>query len=130
MVGLVIVSHSQEVARGVKEMATQMLTGKVRISASGGTRDGRLGMDVDDIHRAIREVNNPDGVLVLFDIGSGLMAVEMAIERLTEEERKHVSIADTPLVEGAILAATQASLGSSLEDVKRVAEEARELEKC
>lgn len=44
MVGIVIVSHSEKIAEGVKEVAEQMPT-KVKIYSVGGTGDWRIGTD-------------------------------------------------------------------------------------
>jgi dihydroxyacetone kinase DhaKLM complex PTS-EIIA-like component DhaM len=67
----------------------------------------------------------PDGVVVLVDIGGALISVETAVEGLDAAERERVLIADAPLVEGAVMAATHASLGAGLIEVKGMAEEAR-----
>jgi dihydroxyacetone kinase phosphotransfer subunit len=125
MVGLVLVSHSALVARGLKEMALQMVSGKVAIEATGGTKDGRMGTDVVAIRQAIRSVLGPDGVVVLADIGGAVISAETALEGIDGADRGNVVIADAPLVEGTVMAATQASLGASLLEVKRMAEEAR-----
>ena len=125
MVSLVVVSHSYQVAQGVKEMALQMLSGKISIAATGGTKERTLGTDVLAIQEAIRSVLGPDGVVVLVDIGGAVISVEMALEGIDPTDRDKVVIADAPLVEGAIMAATQASLGAPLLEVKKMAEEAR-----
>ena len=125
MVSLVVVSHSYQVAQGVKEMALQMLSGKISIAATGGTKEGTLGTDVFAIQEAIRSVLGPEGVVVLVDIGGAVISVEMALEGIDPTDRDKVVIADAPLVEGAIMAATQASLGADLLEVKKMAEEAR-----
>ena len=125
MVSLVVVSHSYQVAQGVKEMALQMLSGKISIAATGGTKEGTLGTDVFAIQEAIRSVLGPEGVVVLVDIGGAVISVEMALEGIDPTDRDKVVIADAPLVEGAIMAATQASLGANLLEVKKMAEEAR-----
>ena len=125
MVSLVVVSHSYQVAQGVKEMALQMLSGKISIAATGGTKERTLGTDVLAIQEAIRSVLGPEGVVVLVDIGGAVISVEMALEGIDPSDRDKVVIADAPLVEGAIMAATQASLGAGLLEVKKMAEEAR-----
>jgi PTS hybrid protein len=125
MVSLVVVSHSYQVAQGVKEMALQMLSGKISIAATGGTKERTLGTDVLAIQEAIRSVLGPEGVVVLVDIGGAVISVEMALEGIDPTDRDKVVIADAPLVEGAIMAATQASLGAGLLEVKKMAEEAR-----
>ena len=125
MVSLVVVSHSYQVAQGVKEMALQMLSGKISIAATGGTKERTLGTDVLAIQEAIRSVLGPEGVVVLVDMGGAVISVETALEGIDPADREKVVIADAPLVEGAIMAATQASLGANLLDVKKMAEEAR-----
>jgi len=129
MVSLVLVSHSPLVAQGLKEMAAQMLSGRISIEATGGTKDGRLGVDVGAVQDAIRSVLGPDGVVVLVDIGGAVISVEMALEGLNADDREKVVLADAPLVEGTVMAATQASLGAGLREVKRMAEEARSMTK-
>jgi dihydroxyacetone kinase DhaKLM complex PTS-EIIA-like component DhaM len=47
----------------------------------------------------------------------------MAIEMLPEERQGRIVICNAPVVEGAVMAATEAWGGGSLEDVKRTAEE-------
>lgn len=117
MVGLVIVSHSQKVAEGVKELASQMAL-DVSIAAAGGTNDGRLGTDVDKILSAINEVYSEDGVLIIFDLGSAYMNAEMALECLEEDIRSKVEIIDTAIVEGAITAAVESSINKTISEIK------------
>lgn len=117
MVGLVIVSHSQKVAEGVKELASQMAL-DVSITAAGGTNDGRLGTDVDKILSAINEVYSEDGVLIIFDLGSAYMNAEMALECLEEDIRSKVEIIDTAIVEGAITAAVESSINKTISEIK------------
>ena len=45
MVGIVVVSHSSELARGLALLAGQMASSGVRIEHAGGTADGALGTD-------------------------------------------------------------------------------------
>ena len=104
-VGLVIVSHSARLARGVAELAEQMAQGKVAIAAAGGTADGALGTSVEKILEALHAVDGPDGILVLLDLGSAVMATEMAVEAFAPDWQHHIVISPAPLVEGAVIAA-------------------------
>jgi dihydroxyacetone kinase phosphotransfer subunit len=125
MVNLLIVSHSAQLAAGVKEFADQVAGEKIKIVAAGGTADGGLGTSVERILAGLQEVESPDGVLVLVDMGSAVMSVETAIEML---EMPRVRISDAPLVEGAYLAAVEATdEGASLDQVAQAALQAREL---
>ena len=86
-VGLVIVSHSAQLAEGVAELAGQMSQGKTPIAAAGGTVNDVIGTSVDRIVAAIQSVEGPDGVLVLLDLGSAILSTEMAIEMLDDDRR-------------------------------------------
>jgi dihydroxyacetone kinase phosphotransfer subunit len=121
MVGLVLVSHSRTLAEGLSDMLAQVAGPDVRIAIAAGTLDGRLGTSAPLIVDAIRAVDGTDGVLVLLDLGSAALSVEMALEELTGEERVRVIVSEAPLVEGAVVAAVQASIGNSL---RAVADEA------
>jgi dihydroxyacetone kinase phosphotransfer subunit len=125
MVSLLIVSHSAQLAAGVKEFAEQVAGGKVQIAAAGGAADGSLGTSIDHIQERLRQIASPDGTLVLVDLGSAVLSVEMATEALGADR---VQISDAPLVEGAYLAAIEASAeGATLEQVAEAALQAREL---
>lgn len=128
-VGLVIVSHSARLAEGVAELAGQMAQGKVAIAAAGGTTDGTLGTSVERIIAALHAVGGPDGVLVLLDMGSAVMATEMAVETFAQECHYSVLISSAPLVEGAVIAAVESSIGNSLQEVAEAADSAISLPK-
>jgi len=129
MVSLLIVSHSAQLAAGVKEFADQVVGARVRIIAAGGTNDGQLGTSVDRIRAGLCELTSPDGILVLVDIGGAVLSVETAIE-VAELSQALVKISDAPLVEGAYLAAIEAATGASLADTAQAALQARELHKA
>ena len=122
-VAIVIVSHSPDVARGAADMVRQMVGEEVPVAAVGGNADGGLGTDVDRILQAIRSVYTPKGVAVLVDLGGAETNSEMAIELMDPDEAGNVAICDAPIVEGAVMAATEAAGGASLDTVRRTAEE-------
>jgi phosphoenolpyruvate---glycerone phosphotransferase subunit DhaM len=122
VVGIVVVSHSADLASGLAQLAGQMAGPEVRIEAAGGAPDGALGTDDSRVRQAIRRAEQGDGVIVLGDLGSAIITVRHVLER---SANGHVRLADAPLVEGAVAAAVVASAGSSLDDVVQAAEEAR-----
>jgi phosphoenolpyruvate---glycerone phosphotransferase subunit DhaM len=122
-VGIAVVSHSAEVARGTVDMVRQMVGHDVRVAGSGGNPAGGLGTDVASIIKAIKEVWSPRGVVVLVDLGGAETNSEMAIEMLPEDWRERVVICNAPIVEGAVMAATEAAGGGTLEQVRATAEE-------
>lgn len=128
-VGIVIVSHSAKLAEGVVELARQMAHGKVRILPAGGTLDGALGTSPERVAAAIGAADTGDGVLVLLDLGSAAMAAEVAYEQLPLAKQASVLISEAPVVEGAVVAAVEASVGSSLAVVAETANGALKLAK-
>lgn len=122
-VSIVIVSHSADVAKGTADMVRQMVGEEVRVAFCGGNPDGGLGTDVEAITKAIDSVYSPKGVAVLVDLGGAETNSEMAIEMLPEERGAQVQICDAPVVEGAVMAATEAASGASLEAVRATAED-------
>jgi len=124
MVSIVIVAHSASLAEGVRELAEQMVQGKVPMAIAAGVDDPEnpFGTDAMRVKKAIEDVYSDDGVVVLMDLGSALMSAETALEFLPEEMRAKVRLCDAPLVEGALAAAVQAAAGA---DVDAVISEAR-----
>jgi PTS hybrid protein len=122
-VGIVIVSHSPEVARGTADMVRQMVGSEIPLSFCGGNPDGGLGTSVEKIMAAIEAAWSDRGVAVLVDLGGAETNSEMAIEMLPAERQGKVVICNAPIVEGAVMAATESWGGASLQDVKRTAEE-------
>ncbi len=117
MVGIVVVSHSDELARGVVAVAREMGSSELAIEPAGGTSEpGVLGTDAERVREAIERVMSDDGVLVLMDLGSALMSAEFAVE-LLEDPPGRVLLSEAPLIEGAVAAAAAASGGASLEEV-------------
>ncbi|HUM69993.1 MAG TPA: dihydroxyacetone kinase phosphoryl donor subunit DhaM, partial [Chloroflexota bacterium] len=123
MVSIVIVSHSQQLAAGVVELAGQMVQGQVALAAAGGVDnpDNPIGTDAMQILAAIDAVYSEDGVVVLMDLGSAILSAETALEFLPLEQRANVHLCAAPLVEGAIAAVVQAAAGSPVTDVIREA---------
>jgi PTS hybrid protein len=122
-VGIVIVSHSPLVAEGAAQMVREMVGEEVPLAHCGGNPDGGLGTSVEKIMAAIDAAWSEKGVAILVDLGGAETNSEMAIEMLPEERQSRVVVCNAPIVEGAVMAATEASSGSSLDQVRRTAEE-------
>lgn len=123
-VGIVIVSHSSDVAKGAADMVRGMVGDEVPLRHAGGDPAGGLGTDVGAIREAIEGAWSEAGVAIMVDLGAAEMNAEMAIELLPDRQRRIVRICNAPVVEGAVLAATEASGGSSLDEVCMTAESA------
>jgi len=129
-VGLILVSHSGTLVDGLREMVSQVAGPDVAIAAAGGTEDGRLGTSAPRISEAVRSVlDRADSAVVLLDLGSAALSLELALEDLSDGDRQRVRVTEAPLVEGAILAAVQASVGATIDEVVAAAESAATLAK-
>ncbi|WP_026556624.1 dihydroxyacetone kinase phosphoryl donor subunit DhaM [Arthrobacter sp. 35W] len=125
-VGLVIVSHSAQLADGLVELAAQMAP-DVTLLAAGGMDAGPdgvsgIGTSLEKVMDAVSGADAGAGVLVLADLGSAVMTAEAALEFLGGPE--NVVLAHAALVEGAVAAAVTAQSGADLELVKKAAETA------
>ena len=114
MVGIVIVSHSENLAKSVVEL-TAMMAPDAKIASAGGLEDGTFGTSFEKIQAAIEEVYSDDGVLILMDMGSAVMTTEMVLEMM---EDKKVAMVDCPLVEGAVVATVSAVGEMSFEEIQ------------
>jgi phosphoenolpyruvate---glycerone phosphotransferase subunit DhaM len=126
-VGLVVVSHSARIAEGTAELAGQMAGPEVRIVPAGGLEDGSIGTDAARIAAAIGEADAGAGVVIVADLGSAVLSASTAMEFLGDPG--NVRLSKGPIVEGAVMAAVQASIGCSLDEVLEAAEAARDLPK-
>jgi dihydroxyacetone kinase phosphotransfer subunit len=119
MVSIVIVSHSQNLAQGVLELATQMTQGKVNIGVAAGVDDPEhpIGTDAIAIMQAIEDVYCSSGVLLMVDMGSAILSSEMALELIDSEKAKHVYICAAPIMEGTMSASVAAASGMPIDAV-------------
>ena len=121
-VGIVLVSHSAELARGLRDLILQLAPSGLAVAAAGGMADGGLGTSDELIRAGVHEVDRGAGVVVLADLGSAVLTTLALLEDL---ERDDVVLVDAPLVEGAVSAGVIASTGADLRTVVAAAQEAR-----
>ena len=129
--GLVLISHSGTLVEGLRDMVVQVAGDDVPGASAGGTEDGRLGTSAPHITAALRSAldGGADDVLVLLDLGSAALSLELALEELADDERGRIRVSEAPLVEGAILAAVQASVGVGIDEVAAAADGAASMAK-
>jgi dihydroxyacetone kinase phosphotransfer subunit len=104
-------------------MVRQMVGQEVPLGWCGGDPGGGLGTNVEAILAAIQAAWSEQGVAILVDLGGAETNSEMAIEMLPEIRRGRVVVCNAPIVEGAVMAATEAASGAPLAVVRRTAEE-------
>jgi PTS hybrid protein len=126
-VGIVLVSHSAELAAGAAHLASQVSGGTVTIIAAGGTDDGELGTSAAKVADGLRRADQGAGVVVLPDLGSAVLTVKAVLEDYGETAT--VLLADAPFVEGAVAATVTAAAGGDVKGVAAAAEEARHVRK-
>lgn len=113
MVGIVIVSHSKNLADSVVEF-TGLMAPDAKIAAAGGMEDGGFGTSFEKIQKAIESVYSEEGVIVLMDMGSAVMTTEMVLDMF---EPDTVKMADCPLVEGAVVATINVVSGMKMDEI-------------
>ena len=132
-VGIVVVSHSWALADAVVELVTAL--GNLKpdeppLAAAGGLDEATIGTDATRIASAIEGADRGDGVVLVADLGSAVLSAQTAIDELLDPDlARRVRISRGPLVEGAFVAAVQASAGDALDAVLAAAEEAAEMNK-
>lgn len=124
-VGVVLVSHSREVAESVARLAAGLAGGgdTAPVAAAGGTEDGGLGTSSELISAAAAEVDRGAGVAVLVDLGSAVLTVKALLAE-GDELPDGTRLVDAPFVEGAVAAVVSASAGADLDAVVAAASEA------
>lgn len=125
-VGIVLVSHSAELAAGLRELLLQVGGDSLTIEAAGGTDEGGIGTSYDLVRAAIDKADGGAGVLVLPDLGSSVLTARAVLD---DHPTPDVVIVDAPFVEGAMAAAVIATTGADLATAVAAAEEARDVRK-
>lgn len=127
MIHLILVSHHPDIARGIAALAAQMSAAPETIHTAAGIDDpdNPVGTDAVRIMQTLLEADNPDGILILVDLGSAILSAQTALDLLDDPAlAARCRISAAPLVEGAISAAVAASSGADLETVAREATQA------
>jgi len=126
VVGILLVSHSPQLAAGLAELLAEIGGAEVPVVTAAGTADGRIGTSPDAVRAALTEADRGDGVVVLPDLGSAVLSVKVALE---EVDASRLEFVDAPFVEGAVAAAVTSSTGADLAAVAAAARQAREVAK-
>ncbi|OQO70378.1 PTS mannnose transporter subunit IIA [Enterococcus villorum] len=121
---ILLVSHSQKVTDGLKEMIEQMQQSKdVTIFSLGGV-NGEIGSDPMKIIEAVNQSAESTAYFVFADIGSAVLNAEMAKEMLSDEQQKNYYLVDAPLVEGAFAGAITAGVTDDIQQILTEAQNA------
>jgi dihydroxyacetone kinase phosphotransfer subunit len=133
LVGIVVVSHSADVADATVALVGQLANlgaDGPRVVAAGGLEDRSVGTDAVRIADAIARADAGAGVVVMADLGSAVLSATTALEELLEPDlASRVAISGGPLVEGTFVAAVQAAAGDAVEGVRAAADDAAAMDK-
>ncbi|MEU2238260.1 MULTISPECIES: PTS-dependent dihydroxyacetone kinase phosphotransferase subunit DhaM [unclassified Streptomyces] len=123
-VGIVLVSHSADVAASVAALAQGLAGGGTApVLPAGGLPDGGLGTSAELITAAAKAVDRGAGVALLVDLGSAVLTVKALLAE-GDELPEGARLVDAPFVEGAVAALVTASAGGDLDAVAAAASEA------
>lgn len=107
-IGIVIVSHSKNIAQGVADLI-QEVAKDVAFTYTGGKEDGGIGTGFDQVQKVVED-NPKETLLAFFDLGSAKMNLEMT----AEFSAKNIIINNVPIVEGTYAAAALIQAGADL----------------
>lgn len=130
MTGIVLVSHSRPLADAALALAQGLVPGlDVPVAVAAGLDGGELGTDATAVLEAITGLleGGADDVLLLADIGSGVMSAHMALELLEAmdpDAASSVRLSPAPLVEGLLAAYAAAGTGQDFAQVVQAADQA------
>ncbi|MFB7593697.1 PTS fructose transporter subunit IIA [Streptomyces sp. NPDC056160] len=124
-VGIVLVSHSAEVAASVADLAKGLAGGaeEVLVAPAGGREGGGLGTSAELVAAAAAAVDGGAGVAVLTDLGSAVLTVKALLAE-GDELPDGTRLVDAPFVEGAVAAVVTAATGAGLDEVEAAAADA------
>ncbi|MFI6157968.1 PTS-dependent dihydroxyacetone kinase phosphotransferase subunit DhaM [Kitasatospora sp. NPDC051170] len=126
-VGIVLVSHSRELATAVRALALALAgsDSPAPIAATGGDPSDGPGISAVLVAAATRRVDQGHGVVVLADLGGAVTTVRALLAQADEHGLPFpVRFANAPFVEGAVAATATATAGGDLTAVLDAAEEA------
>lgn len=125
MVSLILVSHSQKITEGLKEMVEEMAHDKEKLTiySCGGTDDGAIGTDPTKIMEAIEASSESEAIYLIGDIGSGLISIDTAVDLVDEALKQKCHVISGPLVEGAFVMAVTLMNDSDPESIKQQIQE-------
>ncbi|WP_328953746.1 PTS fructose transporter subunit IIA [Kitasatospora purpeofusca] len=126
-VGIVLVSHSQELANAVRALALALTAAPAPapVAGTGGDLVAGPGISAVLVAAATRRVDQGHGVVVLADLGGAVTTVRALLAEADEHGLPFpVRFANAPFVEGAVAAVATATAGGDLAAVLDAAEEA------
>lgn len=97
---LLLVSHSDKIATGLKDLLLQ-IAADVTILTAGGTEDNEIGTSFDKISQVVHDTPE-EKILAFYDLGSAKLNIEM----VSEFSEKEIILYDVSFIEGAYVAAS------------------------
>lgn len=120
MIGLIIISHSKQLAKGLLQLANQMQNTQhcqIRIAAGIDDDEHPIGTDAIKVMEAIESLADAAHIILLMDLGSAILSAETALDLIDSELAKKVHLCSAPLVEGTIAMTAAASGGASIDAI-------------
>lgn len=128
-IGVVLVSHSEYIALGLRDLVNEMNDGSVSVVAAGGADEGRIGTSAIKIQEAIESVGECDNILIYTDLGSSILSAETALDLMDEDLAGKCRLVDCPFVEGALAGVVMASGTGDVNAAVQASEDVRGVRK-
>jgi len=127
--GILLVAHSEKMAKGLAEILEEVNNGKVKIATAAGTHNGRLGTSAIKIAKALEEMKICEAIFVFTDLGSSIVTTKAALELIDEGLLQKIHTMNAPFVEGAFGATVRASIDLNIPEIIRTAQKGARMEK-
>lgn len=118
MVGLIFVSDSNEFVKALQKYVNQVSNISAAYSGGIGENNSLLGTNHNDIYKVINDNYTDNGIIIFFDSKEALVNCETAIAMLDKEKQKNVRISFAPIVEGGMIAASEASSNKKIDEIE------------
>ncbi len=128
-IGVVLISHSELIANGLKDLVNEMNDGSVPVIAAGGTGDGRIGTNPVLIQEALESLDEScDHILIYADLGSSIISACTALDEISDENEEladKIKLVNAPMIEGALAGVVQATITDNVDEVIAASEAAK-----
>jgi dihydroxyacetone kinase phosphotransfer subunit len=130
MVNILLVSHSEPLAKATIHFINEMKNGEFEFQYVAGIESGSaFGTDPMVIKDKMEELTKDKELLIIYDLGSSQMNSEMALSMLDPSLQSKIAMAKCAFVEGALIAVTSNTGDVSANELKDLVESQAKIEK-
>ncbi|WP_381415200.1 hypothetical protein NPX79_00615 [Spiroplasma endosymbiont of Anurida maritima] len=123
MTEIMLVSHSLNLAKAALKLAKEMNPNKSVVHICAGINDGiDFGTSTIEIKEKLSNILKNNDALIIYDLGSSLMNVKLAIKMLENKHNNLIKILKAPFLEGLLLSILYNNENITIEELKNKVE--------